>query len=369
MGSSAKKRNEKRKDFKKPKLKVGKARPKPDNFTDTRFKAKGQLCSSQLGRPRRLTLIQAIVLGPQSLTTNAPTQSMQFSHHLSLLSSHSSSQRRDSLAYLTTATTSRPVDAPFPQPISLLLLKLNPLILDGSNSVRSQLLKLLGNLPSREIGPHIGHTLLYIRAGLTHLAADIRSSATDLLLWAIETCPSELVSCAGGWVKTLKCLLTVLHWHAASVTPSKGAAAGANAWSSSRAPTLGKQGSEGRLPVKTLNVLAAFLSAGLKDEYDTGAGGMYNHKWPIPLRFVEAHMLPNRSNAFAHLNLFGPPRDEESEMYVNRGERQRIFQKKFQAIVSSGVEVAKREGGEVGRAAAGVAKALAEGMQGFELDR
>lgn len=294
---------------------------------------------------------------------------MQFSHHLSLLSSHSSSQRRDSLAYLTTATTSRPVDAPFPQPISLLLLKLNPLILDGSNSVRSQLLKFLGNLPSREISPHIGHTLLYIRAGLTHLAADIRSSATDLLLWAIGTCPSELVSCAGGWVKTLKCLLTVLHWHATSATPSKGAATGANAWSSSRAPTLGKQGSEGRLPVKTLNVLAAFLSAGLKDEYDTGAGGMYDHKWPIPLRFVEAHMLPNRSNAFAHLNLFGPPRDEESEMYVNQGERQRIFQKKFQAIVSSGVEVAKREGGEVGRAAAGVAKALAEGMQGFELDR
>lgn len=42
MGSSARKKNEKRKDFKKPKLKVGKARPKPDNFTDTSFKAKGQ---------------------------------------------------------------------------------------------------------------------------------------------------------------------------------------------------------------------------------------------------------------------------------------------------------------------------------------
>ena len=42
MGSSTKKKNEKRKDFKKPKLKVGKSRPKPDNFTDTSFKAKGQ---------------------------------------------------------------------------------------------------------------------------------------------------------------------------------------------------------------------------------------------------------------------------------------------------------------------------------------
>ena len=294
---------------------------------------------------------------------------MQFSHHLSLLSSRSSSQRRDSLAYLTTATTSRPVDTPFAQPISVVLPKLNPLILDGSNSVRSQLLKYLGTLPSREIGPHIGHTLLYIRAGLTHLAADIRSSATDLLLWAIKTCPSELVSCTSGWVKTLNCLLTVLHWHVSSVTPGKGAAAGANAWSSSRAATLGKQGSEGKLTVKMLNVMAAFLRAGLKEEHNADAGGTCYEKWPFPLRYVDAHMLPNRSNAFAHLNLFGPPRDEESEMYVNREERQRVFQKKFLAIVSSGVETAKREGGEVGRAAAGVARVLAEGMEGFELDR
>lgn len=323
--------------------------------------------SKPKSRLKSLTLIEAIVLAHQSLTTNAPTQSTQFSHHLSLLSSRSSSQRRDSLAYLTTAVASRPVDTPLPQPVSVLLPKVNPLILDGSNSVRSQLLKFLGTLPSQEIDPHIGHTLLYIRAGLTHLAVDIRSSATDLLLWAIETCPNELVSCTGGWVKTLKCLLTVLHWHAASPTIGKGAAAGANAWSSSRAPTLGKEGSEGKLPIKTLNVLAAFLRAGLKG-HDVNADATCSQRWPFPLRYIEAHMLTKRSNAFAHLNLFGPPRDEESEMYIEREERQRIFQKRFYAIVSRGVEAAKREGGEVGRAAAAIAKVLAEGLKGFELD-
>ncbi len=58
MGSSAKKKKDKKKDFQvrrqqwwsdqvltevfqKPKLKVGKARPKPTNFTDTSFKSKG----------------------------------------------------------------------------------------------------------------------------------------------------------------------------------------------------------------------------------------------------------------------------------------------------------------------------------------
>ena len=295
---------------------------------------------------------------------------MQFSHHLSLLSSRSSSQRRDSLAYLTTATTSRPVHTLLPLPISDLLQKLNPLILDGSNGVRSQLLKYFGTLSSLEIGPHIGQTLLYIRAGLTHLAADIRSSATDLLLWAIEACPIELVSCIGGWVKTFKCLLVVLHWHPTSVTPGQVAAVGANAWSSSlQAPTAGKPGSGNKIIVKILNVMAAFLSAGLKEEYDADAGGTSYRKWPFPLRYVEAHMLPNRSNAFTHLNLFGSSRDEESEMYASREERQRVFRKKFEAIISSRIEAAKREGGEVGRAAAGVAKALAEGMEGFGMDK
>lgn len=60
MGSSQKKKKEKQKDFKvsnpvqpvgefcgltedqKPKLKVGKTKAKPDNFTDTSFKSKGQ---------------------------------------------------------------------------------------------------------------------------------------------------------------------------------------------------------------------------------------------------------------------------------------------------------------------------------------
>lgn len=40
MGSSAKRKKEKKKDFQKPKLKVGKTKPKADNFTDTSFKAK-----------------------------------------------------------------------------------------------------------------------------------------------------------------------------------------------------------------------------------------------------------------------------------------------------------------------------------------
>lgn len=40
MGSSAKRKKEKKKDFQKVKLKVGKTKAKADNFTNTSFKAK-----------------------------------------------------------------------------------------------------------------------------------------------------------------------------------------------------------------------------------------------------------------------------------------------------------------------------------------
>jgi len=125
MGSSQKKKREKQKDFQKSKLKVGKSRPKASNYTDTSFRSK------------------AIVINQQSLKTDAPSSSTQFSHHISLLSSKSDVQRRESLAHLTTAIASRPVDVPLPQPVSLILPSVLPLFLDGSNAVRSQLLKLL----------------------------------------------------------------------------------------------------------------------------------------------------------------------------------------------------------------------------------
>ena len=347
MGSSAKKKKDKKKDFKKPKLKVGKARPKPSNVTDTSFKAK------------------SIVLAHQSLSTTAPSQSTQFSHHLSLLTSSSSTQRRDSLAFLTTAITSRPVDSDLPQPVSVLLPELYRRIPDISNGVRAQLLRLLSALPPQDLEPHIGQLLLHTRAGLTHMAADIRASATDLLSWELETFPNEVVSCAGGWVKTLKCLITLLRWHSPIATNGSKAPQRDGSWTTLPAPNLGNIGSEGKLYVKTLNVLTAMLYAGLgrtpKPEEKQPS------KWRFPLRNVEFHMIPKRSNAFAHLNLFGPQRDEEGEMYVEREERQKVFHRRFAPTVESGYRTAIKEGGEVGRAAAGIGKAVVEGMRDFDM--
>ena len=293
------------------------------------------------------------MLNQQSLSTTAPSSTAQFSHHLTLLTSRSDSQRRDSLSYLTTAISTRPVNTPVQQPVSVILPKLLPLVLDGSNGVRTQLLKLFRTLSPSDIGEHIDQLLLFLRAGITHLAADIRGSALDLLGWALEICGQQLVSCAGGWVKTLKCLLAMLGW------PNEASAA---AWSSNKA-SFGKAGTEGKAMVKGLNSLAAILAAGLLPpiEDDVKSSGLVG----FPLWHVERHLLSKRTNGFSHLNLFGPPRDEESEVYEDREDRQRIFRKMFQQAIEKGLENAKGEGGEVGRAAASMWKIVVEGMRDY----
>lgn len=335
MGSSIKKKKEKKKDFLKPKLKVGKARPKPTNFTDTSFRSK------------------AIVLKEQSLTITAPSLSSQFTHHLLLLSSKSDSQRRDSLSYLSAALASRPTS--LQQPPGVLLQKLLPLALDGSNGVRNQLLKVLLTLPDRDVEDYAEQILLYVRAGMTHLAADIRVCSMDILRWALEVAGQEIVSCSGGWIKTLKCFLAMLGW------PNEEMPA---AWSASKA-SFGKAGNEGKVLVKNLTVLGLFLRAGI-------AQGSNREEEPMvktfPLSQLSQHMLPTRSNCFAFLNVFGSPRNEESEMYEDQEDRQRVFSMRFGKAVEKGVDAAKREGGEVGRAAAGVSKILKEVIHGYKIE-
>ena len=292
--------------------------------------------------------VPAIILDQQSLTTTAPSKSSQFTHHLSLLTHRSDTQRKDSLSFLFSAIAGSAANSPLPQPVSVIVPTLLPLILDGSNSVRGQLIRLLRSLPPGEVEDHADQLLLYIRAGMTHLAADIRATAVDILDWLLEVSGPETVSCAGGWVKTLKCFLALLGWQNED---------GSAQWSGGRV-SFGKAGSEGKLLVRYLTVLATFLKVGLlRSPEGTDEAPVTE----FPLWHSQYHTLPKNSNCFAHLNLFGTPRDAESEMYEDREERQRIFHSQFEKPMDRGLEATKKEGGEVGRAAAVVIKAITEG--------
>ncbi|KAL4913066.1 Rix1 complex component [Aspergillus aurantiobrunneus] len=347
MGASNKRKKEKQQDFQKPKLKVGKAKAKPDNFTDTSFKSK------------------SITLTQQSLSLSAPSTSSQFTHHLSLLSSKSDSQRRDSLAHLTTSISSRPTSAPLPTPLSLILPPLLPLILDSNSAVRGNLLKLLRVLPEHDIRDHVSQLMPYIRAGMTHLAAEVRLSSVEVLGWLLSVAGDEVVGVAGGWVKTLNCFLSVLGWHiqAASKWSSAPSGPGPTPGSTPK-PTFGKAGAKGRPQVRFLTILAEFLDAGIgspvsdADDQQNGldaSGGM-----AFPISTLHSQMVPATAAApYLYLNLFGAPRDEEGEMYETREDRWRVFESRgFLGAIEKGVEGARSEGGEVGRASAGVRRVL-----------
>lgn len=246
-----------------------------------------------------------------------------------------------------------------PQPVSVILPSVLPLILDASSNVRTQLLKFFRVLPSSEIEDHVSQLLPYVRAGMTHLAADVRVSAVDMLSWLVNIAGTEVVSCAGGWIKTMNCFLSVLGWHTEE----------SSKWSSSRA-SFGKSGSQGRPMIRVLQALAEFLDAGIGKPgskhgiTDLGDDQMKNEAtgWVFPLCQTTQHMIPTTSAPYAYLNLFGQPRDEEGEMYETREDRYRVFSGRFLKIVERGLDHTRKEGGETGRATACVSKVLREAI-------
>ncbi|KAF2143662.1 uncharacterized protein K452DRAFT_267933 [Aplosporella prunicola CBS 121167] len=352
MGSSSKKKKEKQKDFQKPKLKVGKTRPKADNFTDTSFKAR------------------SIVVTQQSLQTAAPSVASQFNHQLSLLTHKSDTQRRESLAYLTGAiNTARAQNAPLPQPVSIIIPRTLALIYDSSKAVREQLLKLFHALPPADVLPHVEELLRRTRAGLTSMALDIRINSLEVLDWLLQIHPDETVSCAGGWIHTLKCFMSLLGWKDAWATTAQ------ERWST--ASMSGNSSGHGanadkskKLRIHQMKTLAAFLKAGLVLDEEAVAAAKAEQaaaarRW-FPLHQTRFHMVGGQGpNGFAHLNLFGAPRDEDADMYRDRQGRQRAFERLIQPATEAGLPGAKKEGGTLGRAAAEVEKVILDGMDDY----
>lgn len=241
----------------------------------------------------------------------------------------------------------------------MILPSILPLVLDGNTSVRTQLLKLFRSFPAEEVEDHVSQLMPYIRAGMTHLAADIRVSSVEILSWLLSAAGNEVVSCAGGWIKTMNCFLSLLGWHSEESTK----------WSSNRA-SFGKAGSEGKPMVKALLAFSEFLRAGIGQEEEDGTDseseGNVNPPatvgWSFPLCQTSQHMLPSKSSPFAHLSLFGYPRNEEGEMYETREARYRVFSQKFQGPVARGIDAARKEGGDLGRASTVAAKVLKEAI-------
>ena len=284
-------------------------------------------------------------MGQQSLSTEAPDFVQQFKHNLSLASSSKSDkQRRDALGYLTTQLSSVPPSNPVGT--AALLRKLLPLVSDSSTPVRTQLLKLLRELPEDDVKHSTESASMYIRAGMTHLSADISNDSLGVMEWLLDVAGAELVNCPGGWVKTLNTFFVVMGW-AVSSARQGWTSASRTSMKPKDAQTLSRQ----------IAALAKFVQVGLSDE--SARTEKIQQYWDILYR------VPRAPNAFEYLNLSGARRDEEGEMYSNREARQEIFHRRFLGDMTKGLHKAKQQGGAAGRAASNLDQILNEGLEDF----
>lgn len=288
-------------------------------------------------------------MGHQSLSTEAPDVVQQFKHNLSLASSsRSDKQRKDALAYLTSQLALEPPVNPVGT--AAVLTKLVPLISDSATPVRQQLLKLLRVLPADEVHAVIEHSIMFVRAGMTHLSSDISNDALAAMDWLLDVADDDLVTCPGGWVRTLTTFCAVMGWAVAS--SSKGWTSAANART-----TLKPKDAQNR--ARQIATLTKFLQAGFKDEVAAA---------PTNAQFWDnMYRIPRSGNAFEYLNLFTAQRDEDAEMYQNKEARQQIFHKRFLEAILKGIDQTKKEGGVTGRAAVSLEQVLAKGMKDFEV--
>ncbi|KAJ2894236.1 hypothetical protein MKZ38_007821 [Zalerion maritima] len=357
-GASAKKKKEKKKDFQKPKFKVGKTKAKASNFTDTSFKSKGKIGI------QHVLFLSSITVNQLLPGADADDPIAQFKHNLSLTTSRSENQRTDGLKYLAARLEE---DQPY-NPVGSLqvLLKVLPLMSDSSSAVRTQLLKLLKTLPIADVKPYVEKIVLYARAAMTNLSSEISEDATAVLDWLVEVAPEEVVSAPGCWVKPLNCFVTVLRWSSyldassskadAKKTRMNTAGKANGGWSA--ASQMGMSSAKKKqAQTRQIVVLGKFLKAGFrrpKVRPDTKSGEE---------RLLESiYVAPREPNAFSHLNVFGQPRDEDDMMYMDRESRRRVFTKKVGKAVEKGIMEMKKEGGQVGRAANELEKVVRDGL-------
>ena len=189
--------------------------------------------------------------------------------------------------------------------------------------------------------------ILYIRAGMTHLSADISNDTLGFMDWLLDVAGEELVSCPGGWLKTLNTFCAIMGW---STSAKK------DGWSASSGRS-GPKGKTAQNQVRALEALVKFLQIGFRQEEAISS---------TPRAYWDSlYRIPRDPHAFAYLNLTGARRDEDGEMYSDRESRQRVFHKRFLDPVSKGVVQVRKDGGVTGRAAASLDQLLQDKEGGF----
>ncbi|KAL9106304.1 MAG: hypothetical protein Q9227_008639 [Pyrenula ochraceoflavens] len=359
MGSSARKRREKKKDFQ-PVLNPP---IKPTPLSALNVPPLPHSSPLLPLTPQRTALSLST---PLSTSSSSSSSSQHLLKHISLLSSPSPATRLTSLSTLSNSTS------PVPLPTLSILSSAIPLLLDANPKIRAELRRFLRRkVPLEELADYVGGAgggggvVMYVRAGLTHLSAGIRSDAVKLLGWLLDGSHHQhqhqhrdqrggeggevgagvgremVESRGGGFVKVTRAFVAMLGW-----TMSDGA-------------HVGNAG--GEADAEAVRVFGRWLEVGLLQPED--GGDREGESWDDGTGLVDywAHCVQRggRTDVYGYLGLFGGGGEGEEEMMMEDvGQRVAWFGREIRGPVAGGVEGCRKVGGEVGRAAGEVAKVM-----------
>lgn len=281
MGSK-KKKTEKQKDFVKTKLKVGKTKAKPDNYTDTSFVAKSISLPNQ-------SLNQRTKSSSTPTTLQGPSEDIDLSHHLSLTKHHSSNTRKEVLGYIESHLPTNP------SAYKAIITSITPLITDESLNVRQAVILLLNACVTRQPGLlalHIRPITLFIHAAMSHIQSDIRNTSTKFLQVIINHASQALIR--SYFIKTLKNYFTLMAW---TLKQDKKSVSLAITTSSS----IG--GSTKKARIHHLQILKSFLEKSLWEENDQTSLINWDNIVSIHPQ-TNKYLLPDTPQTYSSLKLF-----------------------------------------------------------------
>lgn len=342
---SAKKKKEKRKDFVKTKLRVGKEKPKSNNHTDTSFVAKTISLPNQSINKHDLTL-SGSTAGAGKLNTGLTAE--RLTHYLSLFKHHSSSTRKEALAYVQnqhipyTSSNLKPV-----------ITSAAPLLTDASASVRAASLELLKVVPTSVLLANAQFIALYINAAMTSIDPSVRAKST-LALDLVVDAASEVV-CRVAWSKILGSFMTLLGWSGNSA--NRGGGLNNN---NAMVVTTSLDFGSAKVTVSHLQSLHKFLSAGIGMTVgDSDISDPSRPKNTFALKFL----VPDTSMPYLSLSLFttdGVATANKKESTITEDQESRLsVLSGYLDNLHYGLDQAQKEGGEISRYAKQVKALLA----------
>ncbi|ODQ68105.1 hypothetical protein NADFUDRAFT_30284, partial [Nadsonia fulvescens var. elongata DSM 6958] len=299
------KKKEKKKDFVKAKLKVGKTAAKSTTHTDLSFRAKTiSLPGQSLSLAASLANAKSGSASETTITSSPSNIALAVPHFISLVHHHSDKARKEALIWLSQQDPV--VLSTFAKQI---ILKAIPLITDGNKEVREALVDLLKTLGHSEsspkhslLSPHITSLILYVHAAMTHVTPIIRATSTDPLDVFLDCCPEEV--CRLAWKKTLNCYFCLLGWtkvDAKKINSKKNASnptmSASLVTTSAETTTSLSQSRKNR--VKHLKSLLKFLNAGLKAPVEDITTVLFNGSSSYTGQFL----FPFTPSPYLHLKM------------------------------------------------------------------